>query len=116
MGAAGYITFYDKDKVNSICVELNRKYDLKGNERLCGIGYSCNFTVQGQYCYIVYWDTVSRKEGVKSKNGTVKSKKVMDTWHNYDFDKTQEQLKIFKEFEDRCNTEAVLVKDQEIWT
>ena len=116
MGARGCITFYDLGKVDSICDELNRKYDLKGEERLTGIGYKCDFRVNGQPCCVTYWDSVSRKEGVKSKDGSVKSRKTMDTWHDYDFCKTKEQLRIFNEFEDRCNEKAVLVKDQEVWT
>jgi len=116
MGARCFITFYDQGRVNRICHEMNHKYDLKGNERLSGIGYTCDFRVNGQPCYVVYWDSASRREGVKSKDGSVKSGKTMDTWHNYDFCKTKEQLRVFKEFEDRCNAEAVLVKDQEVWT
>lgn len=116
MGARGFITFYDQGKVDHICNEINHKYNLKGDERLFGIGYKCDFRVNGQPCYVTYWDSCSRKEGVKSKDGTVKSRKVMDTWHDWDFAKNKEQLRIFKEFEDRCNAEAVLVEDQEVWT
>jgi hypothetical protein len=116
MGAKGCITFYDQGKVDRIANELNHKYALNDDDRLLGIGHKCDFRVNGQPCYVVYWDSVSRKEGVKSKDGSVKSRKVMDTWHDYDLLKTKEELRIFKEFEDRCNNEAVLVKDQEVWT
>jgi hypothetical protein len=112
MGADGHIRFYDQGKVDRICKEINLKYKLKGNEKLAGIGYKCDFFVNGQPCYVIYWDSFSRKDVVKSNLPG----KTMDTWHNYDFCKTKEQLRIFKEFEDRCNEEAILVEDQEVWT
>ena len=116
MGADGHIRFYDQGKVDRICREINLRYGLKHEESLNGIGYKCDFRVNGQPCYVVYWDTCSRKEAVKSKSGNVRLRKTMDTWHNWDFAKTKEQLRIFKEFEDWCNTEAILVEDQEVWT
>lgn len=115
MGARGCITFYDMGKVDKICKELNHKYGLHGAEALVGIGYKCDFRVNGQPCYVVYWDSVSRKRELNKKM-VLKIWKAMDTWHNWDFAKTKDQLRIFKEFEDRCNAEAILVEDQEVWT
>lgn len=116
MGSDGHIRFYDQGKVDRICNEINFKHGLKGNERLSGIGYKCDFRVNGQPCYVTYWDNCSRKEIVSSKSGKVKLRKTMDTWHDWDFAKTKQQLRIFKEFQDRCNAEAILVEDQEVWT
>jgi hypothetical protein len=116
MGARGCITFYDQGKVDKIVKELNIKHGLKGEHALSSIGYLCDFRVNGQPCYVTYWDSCSRKEGVNSKSGNVRRRKTMDTWHDLDFAKTKEELRIFKEFEDRCNAEAVLVEDQEVWT
>jgi len=116
MGARGCITFYDQGKVDKIAKELNIKHGLKGKNALSSIGYLCVFRVNGQPCYVVYWDSCSRKESVNSKSGNVRIRKTMDTWHNLDFAKNKDELRIFKEFEDRCNAEAVLVEDQEIWT
>jgi len=98
MGADGHIRFYDQGKMDKICDEINFKYGLKGNKRVHFPGYKCEFRVNGQPCYLVYWD------------GTV------DSWHEWDFQESKEKRRIIKEFEDRCNAEAVLVKDQEVWT
>jgi hypothetical protein len=116
MGADGHIRFYDQGKVDRICSEINFKHGLEGNKRVHFPGYKCDFRVNGQPCYVIYWDSPGRKFNMRSKKGEVKSKKDMDSWHNWDFQETKAFLVIKKEFEDRCNAEAVLVEDQEVWT
>ena len=124
MGADGHIRFYDQGKVDKICNEINVKHGLKGNHRVSFPGYLCNFRVNGQPCYLVYWDSPGRKYNMKPRktqivkfnNGEVISHKSMDSWHDYDWCETKEKLRIIKEFEDRCNAEAILVEDQEVWT
>jgi len=99
MGADGHIRFYDQGKVDKICGEINLKHGLKGNKQVHFPGYKCNFRVNGQPCYLIYWESQS-----------------MDSWHNWDFQETKTFLRIKKEFENRCNAEAILVEDQEVWT
>ena len=103
MGSDGHIRFYDQGKVDRILQEINHKYNLKGDHKMKYPGYKCDFRINGQPCYIVYWTCGC-------------AKKDMNSWHDWDFSFNKEELRILKEFEDRCNAEAILVEDQEIWT
>jgi hypothetical protein len=116
MGSDGHIRFYDQGKVDRISEEINHKYNLKGDHKIRFPGYKCPFTVNGQPCYVIYWDSNSRKEIIENPKGWRKAKKIMDSWHDWDFQYNKAELRIFKEFEERCNAEAILVEDQEVWT
>ena len=116
MGSDGHIRYYDQGKVDKICNEINLEHGLKGDKRVSFPGYKCDYRVNGQPCYLIYWDCPGRKHNINSKDGTVKSHKVMDSWHDWDFQYDKQFLRIKQEFEDRCNAEAILVEDQEVWT
>lgn len=97
MGADGHIRFYDKLKVDKICRELRIKH--KYSVHFPGI--VCDFRVNGQYCYLDYWEA----------GGNMKSH--VDQYY-LAFPK--EKKYIWNEFKQRLNSEAILVDDLEIWT
>jgi len=107
MGADGHIRFYDQGKVDKITNEINLKYELRGSNRVSIPAYACDFRVNGQYCYIYYWECQS---GDRVKNNFEYVMEACKKLGDY------AKLKAWGEFENRCDKEAILVEDQEVWT
>lgn len=97
MGADGHIKFYDKLKVDKICKELRIKHKYPVRFPLI----ICNFTVNGKACYLDYWE-----EGGHINCGLDREYGAYPQHKKY----------IWDELKKRCNSEAILVEDVEIWT
>lgn len=106
MGADGHVAFYDKLKVDKISKEIYEKYGFRCD--ILSIGRECNYRVNGQYCYIVYWDV--------GKNGRYFGWELFHHLYKRDGKINWNDIRAIKEFEDRIKTEATLVEDQEVWT
>lgn len=116
MGSDGHIKIYNYDKVKKIMLEINSTIPEKEHQ-FDFPGYILDWTVNNQRACLVYWDFGI---GRKSPFG------FLGHWQ-YDYeamvsDAKQKggiykvRAKKFKEFWDRCDAEAVIVKDQQVWT
>jgi hypothetical protein len=100
MGADGHIKIYDYEKVKAIIDEMNSS--LPENEQVDFPGYVCDWECNGKKACLIYWGEpyyTSQFDYAKE---------------NWGGDETA-RAKNMAELESRC-AEAVIVRDQEVWT
>ena len=100
MGADGHIRIYDADIVDSIKCAVMKNTGMDENT-VYFPGYYCEWTCNGKRACLVYWG----------------DNMLEDMWEYWmDYAKTDEQRLAKQVFQERCNAEAVIVSDQEVWT
>jgi len=121
MGSDGHIRIYDYYKVCKIRNELNKQIPNR-QDWLSFPGYILGWTVNNQQACLIYWDCgLGRKETHPKDKGGFEGQWEQELyWYKTyakehgGFHKTL--LKLFQEFRDRCDKEAILIEDQEVWT
>ena len=116
MGADGHIAIYHYAKVEKILKEINETIPDRKNWFLFP-GYKLNWTVNNQPACLVYWD---HGIGRKSKYGFKGQWQYELEYYIYN---ARAEGGYWKElankwliFRERCDKEAVIVEDQEVWT
>ena len=121
MGSDGHIRIYDYTKVSKILKEINKEI-IDRKDWLRFPGYVLDWTVNNQQACLIYWDCgLGRKETHPKDTGGFEGQWEQELyWHKgYAKEKGgfyKTRLKLFQLFWERCDKEAVIVGDQEVWT
>lgn len=114
MGSDGHIAIYSYAKVRNILKEINATIPDKKNW-LSFPGYILGWRVNNQEACLVYWDC-----GMGHKHAYLGQWQYELEYYIREAQKEggywKDLAKKFSEFRDRCNAEAIIVEDQEVWT
>lgn len=123
MGSDGHIRIYDYYKVQKILNEMNKEIPDR-EDWLRFPGYVLDWTVNNQQACLIYWDRgINRPQTHPEDKGGYgfDGQWAQQFW----FYKRNAKEKggyykklsaYFQEFEKRCDEEAVIVSDQQVWT